>query len=514
MYGFALGALCRHGLRPVLGAVGLTDGAASHRSPWRRWAHACAIALAAVAFGGCATRPVNPPIENADPHAGYRAEGREIHGAASDTMIILAFSGGGTRAAAFSYGVLEELRRTEFTVDGQKTRMLDEVDVITGVSGGSFTALAYGLYGDKLFDEYEHRFLKRDVQGELFSRFINPGTWPSLWSIGYGRSDMAATLYDEILFNGATFADLMKKPGPIVIASATDLSTGSRLAFVQGDWDLICSDLSAVRLSRAAAASSAVPLVLSPVTINNYGGSCKYQYPPWVGSIADPKKRSRPAGRALQRYTEMQSFQDSVTRPYLHLVDGGVSDNLGMRAVIEWLEELESSQRQRRASKLDGVKRIVVFVVNSLSVPKTNWDQSENPPNDLEILVKATGVPIDRYSYEAVELLKDLMARWKLLRELKTGEAFANGGNLTLARAVDVPDIELFAIDVSFAANSDPAERAYLNDLPTSFVLPDDAVDRLRTAAATAIQQSPDYKRLIDELSKSPQQSNAAQAAQ
>ena len=54
--------------------------------------------------------------------------------------------------------------------------------MITGVSGGSFTALAYGLYGDKLFDDYEKRFLKRDVQGEITSRTLNPIYWPSLWS--------------------------------------------------------------------------------------------------------------------------------------------------------------------------------------------------------------------------------------------------------------------------------------------------------------------------------------------
>jgi NTE family protein len=49
--------------------------------------------------------------------------------------------------------------------------MLDEVDAITAVSGGSFTALAYGMYGEALFDQYERRYLKRNVQGELIARF-------------------------------------------------------------------------------------------------------------------------------------------------------------------------------------------------------------------------------------------------------------------------------------------------------------------------------------------------------
>ena len=116
------------------------------------------------------------------------------------------------------------------------------------------------------------RFLKRNVQGALLRRTLNPFNW---WKFtgSAGRSELAADYYDEILFEGATFGDLLDKPGPIAIATGTDLSTGSRFAFFQNDFDLICSDLNKVRLSRAAAASSAVPIVLSPVTFKNYGGS-------------------------------------------------------------------------------------------------------------------------------------------------------------------------------------------------------------------------------------------------
>ena len=125
-------------------------------------------------------------------------------------------------------------------------RLLDEVDVITGVSGGSFTALAYGLYGEKLFADYEQRFLKRDVQGEIVSRTFSPSNWGNLSSTGWGRSELAAQLYDEILFNNATFGDLNRGKGPLILASATDISTGSRFVFNQRIFDIICSDLNAV----------------------------------------------------------------------------------------------------------------------------------------------------------------------------------------------------------------------------------------------------------------------------
>ena len=462
-----------------------------------------ALVLAVALLAGCASRPVNPPVAKSDRKEGYRIETRP-RDRLNDTLVILAFSGGGTRAAAFSFGVLEELRRTEVLISGRKVRLLDEVDVITGVSGGSFTALAYGLHGEKLFDEYEQRFLKRNVQGELIGRFLAPKNWGALVSGSWGRSEMAAELYDEILFENATFGDLQKRPGPFIMATATDISTGSRLAFHQGEFDLICSDVSKVPLSRAAAASSAVPLALSPVTLNNYGGTCDFKPPTWVAAIMDPNNRSRPAGRALQRLKEMKSFEDSVNRPYIHLVDGGVSDNLGVRAVLETLEEIEASAEYRRASRVDKIKRIVVVVVNSLSVPRTNWDATERPPNDLVIVLKATGVPIDRYSYEAVELLKDIIYRWKELRALRESSVFANAGNMQLARAADVPDIDLFAIDVSFSGHPDQAEEAFLNDLPTSFVLSGEAVDRLRSSAGAILRHSPEYQRLLKEIGAEP----------
>ena len=111
------------------------------------------LALAALlGLGGCATAPINPPIAHTDPTAGYRFETRDQYARNNENIVVLAFSGGGTRAAAFSYGVLEALRDTEVIGrNGRRERLLDSVQVITGVSGGSFTALAYGLYGDRLF---------------------------------------------------------------------------------------------------------------------------------------------------------------------------------------------------------------------------------------------------------------------------------------------------------------------------------------------------------------------------
>ncbi len=452
-------------------------------------------------LGGCATRPINPPIAQADPAKGYRFDTRQVHAIDKQNLVVLAFSGGGTRAAAFSYGVLEFLRRTEIVgPKGNSVRLLDEVDVITGVSGGSFTALAYGLYGDRLFDDYEQRFLKRDVQGEIIARTFSPGNWGNLASANWGRSELAAQLYDEILFHGATFGDLDRGDGPLILASATDISTGSRLVFHQTVFDILCSDLNAVPLSRAAAASSAVPVVLSPITLDNYGGTCNLTVPPWVKLFTATGDPPRPAARAIRSLKGLESYNDSVRRPFVHLVDGGISDNVGMRGVLDSLEVLEALHEAGRKTKLDGARRIIVFVVNSLSSPATDWDLSEVPPGSIDILLKATGVPIDHYSYEAVELLKDTAARWETLRRIRNSAAMAANKDPRVAASVRVPDAEIYAIDVSFPALPDAAEREYLNQQPTSFVLPDEAVDRLRAAAGTIIMASPEFQRLLKDV--------------
>jgi NTE family protein len=450
---------------------------------------------------GCATRPVNPPITQFDRAYGYQSQTRIQMTKDPDNLVILAFSGGGTRAAAFSYGVLEVLRRTYVTGPrGNRFRLLDGVDIITGVSGGSFTALAYGLYGERLFDEYEKRFLKRNVQGELISRSVNPLNWGALSSIGWGRSELAAKLYDEILFDNATFDDLRRKPGPLIAVLATDLSTGSRVPFLQNFFDVLCSDLGPMHLARAAAASSAVPVVLSPVTINNYGGTCHYAMPDWARPFTDPADVPRPAARTVRRFIEVESYNDSTRRPYLHLVDGGVSDNLGLRSVLDFVEGFEAAHMIGQPTPLDHVRRIIVIVVNSVSFPRTNWDESETAPNSIQIMLKASGVPIDRYSFESVELLRDITARWQTLRRIRDSSAFAKDKDASLKEVINAPNIDLYAIDVSFSQLKDQAELDYLNDLTTSFTLPDEAVDRLRAAAGRILLESPDFKRLLKEV--------------
>jgi NTE family protein len=459
--------------------------------------------LALLVLAGCASRPINQPLTRVDPNGGYRPVVLMPKRMDNDphTLFVLAFSGGGIRAAAFSYGVLEELRRTEVVIDGQRRRLIDEVDLITGVSGGSFTALAYALYGERLFSEYEQRFLKRDVQGELLARAANPFNWWKFAGGSAGRSELAAEYYDEILFDGATYGDLLTKQGPVALASGTDISTGSRFTFYQNDFDLLCSDLNTVRLSRAAATSAAVPVVLSAVTLNNFGGTCGYEYPSWVRDVAKTEGRIRPSARALQRYREMRDFQDSKERPYIHLVDGGVADNIGMRSVLEALEAMGASATFREDVGFGAIRRIVLIVVNARSGPKLDWDRSERPPGMVGQLLQSASVPIDRYSFETIETMKDRQEIYGWRREILVLRARLAGKTEAEAEAsATLPRLSLHALDVSLEDIEDPAERQQFMNLPTSFVLPPEHVDKLREAAGRLLRQSADFQALLRAL--------------
>jgi NTE family protein len=442
------------------------------------------IAAATLLLGGCATRPVNPPLAQYDSTYGYRALNWQSERGDPEFGLVVAMSGGGTRAAAFSYGVLEELRRTTVPAASGPVRLLDDVNLVTGISGGSFTALAYALHGERLFDSYEKRFLKRDVQGDLIARVVNPLSWPKILGGTYTRTDLAAEYYDEILFDGATFGDLRSRGGPFTSVAATELATGSRFAFNQNTFNMICSDLSAVRLARAAAASSAVPGVFAPVAFDNYAGSCNFDLTAYFARIFGTDVDPTAQGRARLRNRELAALQDGVKHRYLYLIDGGLSDNVGLRTVLEGIEVAAASEQFRALTGFDKLKRFAVIVVNSLADPDNDWGTREDPPNVVSLLIRATGVPIDRYSYEQLELLRDFVRAAQRLQ-----------GDASQRFAID-----FYAIDINFDAIRDPEEKRYFRNLPTSFVLTDEQVDRLREMAGRLMRESPDYQRLLRDL--------------
>ena len=440
-----------------------------------RWTLAC-IAILPLSGCGGSHYTVNAPLERHDPAHGYRF-GTALPEENSDELFIaVTFSGGGMRAAALAYGVLERLAAERIRWRGRHGRLLDEVDIINAVSGGSMTAAYYALHGDGLFHDFDKRFFSRNLQDRLESRIVALTAIPQLLSPRYGRIDMMQEFLDEVLFDGSTYADMQRRR-PFVIISASDMSLGSRFEFTQDFFDLLCSDLDKLPVARAVAASSALPLVFSPVTLWNYAGTCSL---PVVPPFA--RAQGQLAARQQQRLREILSYLDRAQRPYIHLLDGGLADNIGVRGLIETAALMGGLDHAFKTAGLRPVRKMVFIMVNAETEGDRSPDQSADVPSFMQVLRALVDVPINRYSYETQVFGRQSAETWQRVHEA--------GGD----------PVDLYLVEVSLNAIADPAEREILNAVPTTLQLPRPTIDRIRRAASTLLDASPDFRRLLESL--------------
>jgi NTE family protein len=452
------------------------------------------LLLLGILTGGCTHfghYPVNEPLNKYEPGYGYIPRNTGSPDNSEEIHMILSFSGGGTRAAAFSYGVLEELRAREVTLEGRKRSLLNEVDFISGVSGGSFTAAYYGLFGDRIFEDFESRFLKKNIQGAITARtLLNPINWFRLSSPYFDRSDLAAEYYNQDVFDGKNFGAFLERKGPMILINATDMSKGTRLSFSQAFFDAICSDLSKFSVARACAASSAVPGLLSPITLKNYAGRCGY-------ILAPQFEKFSPTYRQREMKENLMPMLDSEEKPYLHLIDGGVADNLGLRAIEETVSAFGDFWTTLKVMGRGKVQKVVFIVVNAEKKIDDHWDKIEYVPPFSAMLSNYSSIAISRYNRETVALLQESFERWT--REIREGRC--PPGQISTEPG-SCGDITFYLAEVRFEDLEDPEERSYLNNLPTSFQLKSEEVDKLRDAARRLLRKSEDYQRLLRDLEK------------
>src|SRR5882672_7169579 len=130
------------------------------------------IAILLLAVTNCTSvgnLPINQPT--ADSNAGFALStgigGRPASDTFDDYFVGLSFSGGGTRAAAFSFGVLQEMERAKVSARGRRVELLDRISFVSGVSGGSVTAAYFGLKKRAGYGDFRERFLIKDAEEAL-----------------------------------------------------------------------------------------------------------------------------------------------------------------------------------------------------------------------------------------------------------------------------------------------------------------------------------------------------------
>jgi NTE family protein len=445
---------------------------------------AIALGLSGMAVGltACSSRIWNEEIGRPGSATPYALGSRVTR--SDDTFVVLAFSGGGTRAAAFAYGVLRKLASTTVVVDGRRRRLLDDVDVITSVSGGSYTAAYFGLFGDRIFDDFESRFLRRDVQGALLGLLVNPVNLAALSAPDFNRGDLAAKWLDDNIFEHKTFADMSRRARPYVIINASDLNNGASFSFTQKYFDFLCSDLNRYPVANAVMASSSVPVVFGPIALRNFD-DCAQRRKTWVDQALDSGKlldRRYAVARALKRY------DDSGRMPIVRLVDGGVTDNLGVRASV-----LSPVAHDGNVADLAGaftpgqsrrVRHVLVIVANAQTYRDYDWSRAAREPGITDTLTSSFDAALGILNSETIGLARQGFLDWE---KRVNGRRGAGEGRVKVHFSV-----------LTFGAIKDDDKRRRFDDIPTTLALDDGAVDDLIALAGELLGQSPEFRAFVD----------------
>lgn len=446
------------------------------------------LILSILALSACVTQYSNQPITSISdvPHTSPESITTQDNPKESEILFLTTFSGGGTRAAALAYGVLEKLKATNIQAQEGEYNLLNELDLISSVSGGSFVSAYYGLYHDQIFDNFKDDFLKRNVSSDLFFRLINPVNWVRLASASYNRSHLTADYYDDILFDKQPLGMMNRANKPAILINATDADKGFEFIFNQRQFDWICSEAASFPISQAVVASSAVPGVFSGITLTNFAGQCGYEVPQWAKeSIFERNTHSNEYFQAKR----IQSYQDANERPYVHLLDGVLSDNLGIRSILDQVTVNGGIRETFKSNGLEKVKKFVVLIVNA----ETSIGADTKAADGLSIFSQfssARSIPILRSNHETIIALDHNLTLWK---EQIIEDRCTQG-------LVACEDFETYIIEVDFNGVHDANERAYLNSLPTSLALEAEAVDRLIIAADNILTHSKEYNRLLGDL--------------
>jgi NTE family protein len=298
-----------------------------------------------------------------------------------------------------------------------------------------------------------------------------------------------AEVLNEALFDHKTYGDLAAlQQRPMLIIHATDMATLARFEFTQFQFDFLCSDLSQLPIADASAASAALPLVLSPISLKNYAGKCGFEAPAW---LAQAKRGGR---IGAQRANEMLSFMDAEKRPYVHLLDGGLSDNLALRGIIEGSGLQGSFEKLLVMARVKHVKKLVILAVNAETSPDVLEFRSDHVPVISKAMSSMIDIPINRYSFDTTTLISMGVEKWKA--ELKSKPRPAG--------SPWAQDAEIYFINASLSEIEDPDERVSLMKIPTTLYLTDEQIDRLVMAASKLIRGNKDFQRLMKDIEAPP----------
>ena len=413
----------------------------------------------------------------------------------SDTVIGLSFSGGGTRASAFAFGVLQELGRTEeASRSGSRAALIDQVSLVSGVSGGSVTAAYFALRGRDTLADFRRKFLIQDAEASL-STSVNVTNLMLLAKGGVNDRSGLPTWLDQNLFHGATYAEVLKPGRPQLWINASDIFNRTTFIYNTVNFGALCSDLRSYPLSEAVAASAAVPFVFAPIVIENYADRCQFTMPEWVYSAERPGAPAilRASASAIQRYREKADVK------FVKLLDGGMTDNLGLSGFVLALAAATKPYEPLTPRQVVNLRRFLFIVVDAGRPPGGDLAKNANSPELMDLIQAVSDTAVDANVRAAYNSFVSEMEKWReRMIDYRCGltppEVVALRGSMD---GWDCRELSLQVAKVSFEQMREPSVRARLEKIPTRFKLPKDDVDLLISSAGSLLRQNPGYKEFI-----------------
>jgi NTE family protein len=473
---------------------------------------ACGLGLIALSMlGGCSYPTRNQPLTASTPAQPYTWNA--MNGAAQDdmkdTLIVVTASGGGTRATAMAMSVLETLGHVKLP-NGKS--MADEVDIISSVSGGSVAAGYFALHGAAGLPDLEKNFVRKDGMTPLLLAGLNPLGLAELSLPSKERIDLLIDHLDATLFHDATFGDLANlKRRPYLMLDAADMVEGVPFPFTQYTFDLLCSDLSKLKLSTAVASSAAFPLALSPVTLTNYsaGKQCPttVAQPTWVATALQDDLNTDPAEWEKQQVAGWHLNPERVAqarvarayatgaKQYVHLLDGGIADNLGVAEPYRLLTNLGVNPPLLGDIEKGATKRIIFIMVNARSFPVSALDQQQATPGILDMGLASIDSAIDRATGGSAARVKQL-----LVQELGAYATQARQFSPVLADNLEQAAKNTTFVAVDFDAIPNQGCRQRFHNIPTSWSLTGPQVDGVEAMGEALLGADTNFTKVLDDL--------------
>jgi NTE family protein len=407
-----------------------------------------------------------------------------------DVLVVASFSGGGSRAAAFAHAVVGELDALPFVWRGRPTTLAREIDMVIGVSGGSIAAAHLAWHGVAgHLERFDEDFLSRDFQSHLVRRMLAPSGLRDVTSPWVGRGNILADRLEAVLFPGATFGRLGElEARPYLIVGATDLSTGAEFDFTSEQFAILCSSIDDVPLSFAVAASSAVPLLFSPLTVQIHRDGCGVAQEVLQASAAS----AGDSARVKLTKGELDALATGE-RQFIHLVDGGLSDNLGTRRITDYVAQsggigaVLHALRQSNSESDPLPQHIVFIAINSERQGPLPIDQRGEVPTMREVADAIINGGLGRMSRETGLVFNEAVEQWRT--ELDTLGA-------------DGRDTDIFAIEINLSDVGDAALRKRVLEVPTAFRVSPEDLAVLRQVAQLAVAGSDELQRFLASVAR------------